>query len=142
MGKLIKEWVKQALTENIENKVVIYGGRFQPFHPGHYETYKHLVGRFGKDNVYIATSNKTDGLKSPFNFKEKKQTITTLFNIPSSRVIQIRNPYAPKEILSKFPSDTTAFITVVGGKDRYRLKGKYFDPYHPDKIQKPYTETG
>ena len=36
MGKLIKEWVKNILTENIENKVIVYSGRFQPFHSGHY----------------------------------------------------------------------------------------------------------
>jgi hypothetical protein len=142
MGKLIKEWVKEILTENIEKKVVVYAGRFQPFHPGHYGSYKHLVSVFGKDNVYIGTSNKTDNLKSPFNFKEKKQIMTTLFDVPPNKIIQIRNPYAPKEILSKFPEETTAFITVVGEKDRYRLKGKYFDPYHPDKIQKPYKDKG
>ena len=34
MGKLIKEWVKGILTEDIEKKVVVYAGRFQPFHKG------------------------------------------------------------------------------------------------------------
>ena len=38
--------------------------------------------------------------------------------------------------------DKTSFITVVGEKDRYRLKGKYFEPYHPDKIEKGYEEKG
>jgi hypothetical protein len=142
MGKLIKEWVKKILTENIENKVVVYGGRFQPFHSGHYATYKHLVDKFGKDNVYIGTSNKTDTLKSPFKFVEKKQIMMKMFGIPSSKIVQIRNPYAPKEIIGNFDSNTTAFVTVVGEKDRYRLKGKYFDPYHPDKIQMGYDKKG
>ena len=53
MGKLIKEWVKGILTEGIEKKVVVYAGRFQPFHKGHYLTYDHLVKQFGKDNVYM-----------------------------------------------------------------------------------------
>ena len=105
MGKLIKEWVKEILTENIEKKVVVYAGRFQPFHPGHYGSYKQLVSVFGKDNVYIGASNKTDNLKSPFNFKEKKQIMTTMFDVPSDKIIQIKNPYAPKEILNKFPKD-------------------------------------
>ena len=142
MGKLIKEWVKGILTEDIEKKVVVYAGRFQPFHKGHYLTYMHLVKTFGKNNVYIGTSNKTDNIKSPFKFKEKKMIMMKMFGVPSSKIVQIKNPYAPKEIIGKFDKNKTAFITVVGEKDRYRLKGKYFEPYHPDKIQKGYEEKG
>jgi len=142
MGKLIKEWVKGILTEGIEKKVVVYAGRFQPFHKGHYLTYDHLVKQFGKDNVYIGTSNKTDNIKSPFKFKEKKMIMTKMFGVPSSKIVQIKNPYAPKEIIGKFNKDKTAFITVVGEKDRYRLKGKYFEPYHPDRIEKGYEDKG
>ena len=143
MGKIINEWVKSILTENINKTVVVYSGRFQPFHSGHYATYKHLVGKFGKDNVYIGTSNKTDSFKSPFKFVEKKQIMMKMFGIPSSKIVQVRIPYAPKEIIGNFDEDTTAFVTVVGEKDRYRLKGKkYFDPYHPDKIQMGYKQKG
>ena len=142
MGKLIKEWVKGILTEDIEKKVVVYAGRFQPFHKGHYATYDHLVKQFGKDNVYIGTSNKTDNIKSPFKFNEKKMIMMKMFGIPSNKIVQIKNPYAPKEIIGKFNKDTTAFVTVVGEKDRYRLKGKYFEPYHPDKIDIGYEEKG
>ena len=142
MGKLIKEWVKGILTEDIEKKVVVYAGRFQPFHKGHYLTYDHLVKQFGKDNVYIGTSNKTDNIKSPFKFNEKKMIMMKMFKIPSSKIVQIKNPYAPKEIIGKFDKDKTAFVTVVGEKDRYRLKGKYFEPYHPDKIDMGYEEKG
>ncbi len=142
MGKLIKEWVKGILTEGIEKKVVVYAGRFQPFHKGHNATYEHLVKQFGRDNVYIGTSNKTDNLKSPFKFNEKKMIMMKMFGISSSKIVQIKNPYAPKEIIGKFNKDTTAFVTVVGEKDRYRLKGKYFEPYHPDRIEKGYEDTG
>jgi len=142
MGKLIKEWVKEILTEDIKKEVVVYAGRFQPFHKGHYGSYQQLVKKFGKDNVYIGTSNKTDNIKSPFKFKEKKMIMTKMFGVPANKIIEIRNPYAPKEILDKFPSDTTAFVTVVGEKDRYRLKGKYFEPYHPDRIEKGYKYAG
>ena len=142
MGKLIKEWVKEILTEDIKKEVVVYAGRFQPFHKGHYGSYQQLVKKFGKDNVYIGTSNKTDNIKSPFKFKEKKLIMTKMFGVPANKIIEIKNPYAPKEILNKFPEDTTAFVTVVGEKDRYRLKGKYFEPYHPDRIQKGYKDAG
>ena len=142
MGKLIKEWVKEILTEDIKKEVVVYAGRFQPFHKGHYGSYQQLVKKFGKDNVYIGTSNKTDNIKSPFKFKEKKLIMTKMFGVPANKIIEIKNPYAPKEILNKFPEDTTAFVTVVGEKDRYRLKGKYFEPYHPDRIEKGYKDAG
>jgi len=142
MGNLIKEWVKEILTEDIKKEVVVYAGRFQPFHKGHYGTYQHLVKKFGKDNVYIGTSNKTDNIKSPFKFKEKKMIMMKMFGISSNKIIQIKNPYAPKEIIGKFDKNTTAFVTVVGEKDRYRLKGKYFEPYHPDRIDKGYDDKG
>jgi len=142
MGKLIKEWVKGILTEGIEKKVVVYAGRFQPFHKGHNATYEHLVKQFGRDNVYIGTSNKTDNIKSPFKFNEKKMIMTKMFGISSNKIVQIKNPYAPTEIIGKFNKETTAFITVVGEKDRYRLKGKYFEPYHPDRIEKGYEDKG
>ncbi len=142
MGNLIKEWVKGILTEDINKKVVVYAGRFQPFHKGHYITYSHLVKQFGKDNVYIGTSDKTDNIKSPFKFKEKKVIMMKMFGIPSDKIVQIKNPYAPTEIIGKFPEESTAFITVVGEKDRYRLKDKYFEPYHPDRVNSGYKDKG
>ena len=54
------------------NEVAIFPGRFSPFHPGHYSVYESLVGRFGQDNVYIATSGVTNESSSPFNFDQKK----------------------------------------------------------------------
>jgi hypothetical protein len=65
-----------------------------------------------------------------------------MFGIPSDKIIQIKNPYAPTEIIGKFPEESTAFITVVGEKDRYRLKGKYFEPYHPDRVESGYKDKG
>ena len=56
--------------------VVIYPGRFHPFHKGHKSVYDTLVKRFGKDRVYIATSNKVDPPKSPFTFDEKRAMMT------------------------------------------------------------------
>ena len=131
MSELSKYLVEQILLEDdnpIKKTVVVYVGRFQPFHKGHYATYQHLVKKFGKDNVFIGTSNKVEKPKSPFNFKEKVQIMTTMFGIPSSKIHQVKNPYQPTEILKKFDEKTTAFITVVGEKDKSRLGGKYFTP--------------
>jgi len=118
----------------IKKTIVVYSGRFQPFHSGHYHTYSQLVKKFGKNNVYIGTSDKTDSTTSPFNFKEKFKIITTMFNVPKDKVVQIKNPYKPVEVLSKFDKDTTAYVTAVGEKDASRLGGKYFQKYdgNPD----------
>jgi len=138
MSELSKYLVEQILLEDdnpIKKTVVVYVGRFQPFHKGHYATYQHLVKKFGKDNVFIGTSNKVQKPKSPFNFKEKVQIMTTMFGIPSSKIHQVKNPYQPTEILKKFDEESTAFITVVGEKDKSRLGGKYFTPYKGDPTE-------
>jgi hypothetical protein len=125
----------------MDKVVVVYSGRFQPFHKGHYATYDHLVKKFGKDNVYIGTSDVTDNKKSPFGFKEKKAIMMKMFGISSNKIVQIKNPYAPQEILNKFDSETTGFITVVGEKDSSRLSGKYFTPYK-GKVEDGYLDKG
>ena len=128
LGKyLVEELIKEI--ENITEYVVVYSGRFQPFHKGHYATYEHLVKKFGKNNVFIGTSDKTDNQKSPFNFKEKKTIMTKMFGISPNKIVLVKNPYAPMEILKNYDETTTAFITVVGEKDEARLGGKYFTPY-------------
>jgi hypothetical protein len=143
MKGLAKFLVETILGEaaGMDKVVVVYSGRFQPFHKGHYATYDHLVKKFGKDSVYIGTSNSTDSKKSPFNFKEKKVIMTQMFGIPSNKIVNVKNPYAPEEILNKFDSDITAFITVVGEKDASRLSGKYFKPYK-NKVDTGYLDRG
>jgi hypothetical protein len=143
MKGLAKFLVESILLEadSINKVVVVYSGRFQPFHKGHYATYDNLVRKFGKDSVYIGTSNVTDSKKSPFNFKEKKAIMTTMFGIPSNKIVNIKNPYAPEEILNKYDEDTTGLIVVVGEKDENRLSGKYFTPYK-GKITEPYLDRG
>jgi hypothetical protein len=144
MNELSKYLVEQILLEEstpIKKTIVVYVGRFQPFHKGHYGTYSHLVKKFGKDNVYIGTSNKVERPKSPFNFKEKKQIMTTMFDVPSNKIYEVKNPYAPTEILKKFDEKTTAFITVVGEKDADRLGGKYFQKWD-GKATEGYKERG
>ena len=143
MSQLSKFLVESILLEadSINKVVVVYSGRFQPFHKGHYATYDNLVRKFGKDSVYIGTSNVTDSKKSPFNFKEKKAIMTNMFGIPSNKIVNIRNPYAPEEILNKYDEDTTGLIVVVGEKDQNRLSGKYFTPYK-GKVTEPYLDRG
>lgn len=122
---MLNEVDKPEVTKSI----MVYAGRFQPFHKGHYAVYKHLVQKFGVDNVYIASSNDTSGPKSPLTFKQKKQIATQIFDVPSSKFVLVTNPYKPVEILKKYKGKTTQYITAVGQKDADRLQGNYFKPY-------------
>ena len=131
--------------QSSKKEVAIFTGRFQPFHAGHYSIYEALVKKFGKENVYISSSNVMDAVKSPFPFKEKKDIMTKMFGIPSNKVVQVKNPYQPVEILSKLPKDTT-YVTAVSQKDAERLEqgGKYFKNYDKvsDTKRKGYEDEG
>ena len=130
------------LQEAVTQKVVVYGGRFQPFHSGHYKTYKHLCSVFGAKNVYIATSNTQDSNKSPLSFNEKRDIAVKVFGIPPSKFIQVRSPYQPVEILRDYDDTNTALIVAVGEKDEERLGGRYFLPYKNDKELQGYSTQG
>ena len=123
LGKWIAE---EILTEEskIKNIVAIYPGRFQPMGKHHAQTYKWLQSKF-KD-AYVATSGKVDLPKSPFSFGEKKKIINSH---GISKVVQVKNPYQSKEILSKYDPETTAVVFMVGKKDAQRLGGKFFRPW-------------
>lgn len=116
-------------------KIVVYSGRFQPFHVGHYNTYKSIIKNFPDADVWIATSNKTDKVKSPFNFKEKHKIMTKMFPDLAGKIQEIRNPYAPKEIFEKYDPENHSYIAVVSEKDASRLRGKYFEPYKGQELE-------
>jgi hypothetical protein len=101
--------------------LVIYPGRFQPFHKGHYAVYEYLTGKFGRNNVFIATSNKTDNLKSPFTFAEKAYFMQ-LTGVPADRIVQATQPYQILNVLQSGQitianPDNTVVIFAVSEKD-------------------------
>ena len=99
--------------------VVLYPGRFQPFHLGHGEVFQSLQSKFGRDNVYIATSNKVELPKSPFNFSDKTVFMNAA-GIPSDRILEVTSPYKLPE--PQFNPANTIFIAAVGSPDRDRLR--------------------
>jgi hypothetical protein len=122
--------------------VAVFTGRFQPFHAGHYSIYQEMVRRFGKENVFIATSDKTEAGKSPFRFGDKEEIMTRMFDIPEEMIVQVKNPYAPVEVLESLPPGTI-YVTAVSQKDADRLSGgKYFTPYDPESSKAGYAEKG
>ena len=140
MKNLVESVVRDTIGEADKDKVVstvvgVYVGRFQPFHAGHFNTWKAMVKEFGAKHTYIATSNVTGGDRHPFNFKEKQKIISKMYGIKKSQIVQEKNVYAPTNILSKYDAETTAVAVGLGEKDGKRLGGKYFKPW-PKKIKK------
>jgi len=132
--------------------VAILPGRFHPFHKGHASMYNTLVSRYGRDNVWIATSNKVELPKSPFTFGEKLQMMQ-LAGIPADRVIETKNPYAVPELTQNFNPATTVLVFAVSQKDmdedpRFSFKPKkdgspgYLQPLKDIKDAEPMSQHG
>ena len=94
--------------------LAVYPGRFQPFHKGHAQVYQWLKKKFG--NAVIATSDKVEAPKSPFNFAEKKRMMM-LAGVPESDITQVTNPYIAKEVLANYDPKTTVLLFAVSQKD-------------------------
>ena len=110
-------YISQLFEEEATSGVlVIYPGRFQPWHKGHRSVYEHLTRLFGRDNVFIATSNKVDPPRSPFSFAEKLQFMQ-LTGIPMDRVVETKDPYRALEIVQSYNPKTTRLIFAVSEKD-------------------------
>jgi hypothetical protein len=105
------------------NYLVIYPGRFHPFHRGHLSSYEYLTNKYGPENVYIATSDVQAPITSPFSYADKVAMMTKL-GIPASHIVQVKNPYQPKEITDNLPPEAkndTALIFAVSAKDGDRF---------------------
>jgi hypothetical protein len=83
--------------------------------------YDNLVSQFGKNNVYISTSNDTSNkLNSPLNFEQKKRIMIDLFNIPESKILQAASPYN-LELYNNIRNDKSRLFFALGEKDGERL---------------------
>lgn len=135
------------------NYLVIYPGRFHPFHLGHKASYDWLTREFGENNVYVASSNVQDPETSPFTFDDKVKMATKL-DIPASHIVNVKNPYQATEItnaLSDEEKQNTALIFAVSEKDAQRFNfapkkdgtPAYLQPVPDDKKgMKPMTQHG
>ena len=105
------------LIENENTKViVIYPGRFHPFHIGHGKVFKYLKQKYKGAQVFIASSGKTDAHKSPFSFDEKKKMMM-LAGVDPNSIVQAKIPYVASEITDRFDPDNTIVIYAVSEKD-------------------------
>jgi hypothetical protein len=135
------------------NYLVIYPGRFHPFHLGHKASYDYLTKQYGENSVYVATSSVQDPETSPFAYADKVKMMTRL-GVPAGRIVQVKNPYQATEIVSGLSDEektTTALIFAVSAKDGKRFNfavkkngdPSYLQPIPEDiKKLKPLTTHG
>jgi nicotinamide mononucleotide adenylyltransferase len=101
-------------------KVVIYSGRFQPMLSHHAEVYNRLQMEFPDAEIYVGTSDKVEGTKSPFNFKEK-QMIAQAHGLDPNKVLLAKRPYHKDDYSKYFNEDNTQIFFAVGEKDLDRF---------------------
>jgi hypothetical protein len=105
------------------NYLVIYPGRFHPFHLGHKASYDWLTNKFGENSVYIASSSVQDPETSPFEYTDKV-TMMTKLGVPPGHVVKVKNPYQAAEITSGLSDEeraNTVLIFAVSAKDAERF---------------------
>ena len=134
------------------NYVVVYPGRFHPWHKGHKASYDYLVDKFGSQSVYVVTSDVQAPITNPFSFQDK-ETMMVKSGVPTDKIVKVKNPYQAQELTKDIPDpDNTALIFAVSAKDmsgdapRFRFGTKkdgspsYMQPM-PDNIKqlKPMT---
>jgi len=135
--------VEQILQHTKNNLIVMFPGRFQPFHMGHKKLYDMAKKQFPGADFFITTADEIAKVKDPsrypFNFAEKKAIIAAT-GIPENEIKQVKQPYKPLEILNNYDPNGTKVVYVVGKKDmetdpRFQFgltkKGKptYFQPF-------------
>lgn len=112
-------FIVDLFESDAKRLVVTYPGRFQPFHQGHADVFASLQARFGSDNVYIVTGNKTDGEKSPFNFSDKVRFMHAA-GIQDHNIIESSKVYDIPDVFNS-QRNNVIFITAVGAPDAQRL---------------------
>lgn len=115
----MKQYLEQLINQDY---IVVFPGRFNPFHNGHLSIYRELIKKFGANNVYIYTSDIVKKPKSPLNFEQKKYLISRI--IPKDKIIKMTgSAYRIEDIVKDFNVDinTTKIIIALSEKDSLRL---------------------
>lgn len=115
----MKQYLEQLINQDY---IVVFPGRFNPFHNGHLSVYRELIKKFGANNVYIYTSDIVKKPKSPLNFEQKKYLISRI--IPKDKIIKMTgSAYRIEDIVKDFNIDinTTKMIIALSEKDALRL---------------------
>jgi len=129
-------YISQLFEANESRLVVIYPGRFQPFHQGHAAVFAELQGKFGRENVYIGTNpNPKQDEKNPFNITDKIALMHAA-GVPDDRIAKVTDVYKWESYqpLLNFDPNNTVVIFAVGEPDAKRLE--------VDALYTEFTPTG
>jgi len=58
-----------------KGKKVVFVGRFQPFHNGHLEAIKWILGQMGEVSIVIGSMQEYGQVNNPLDFKERKEIL-------------------------------------------------------------------
>jgi len=144
---------KHIVKEQNQGKtIVIFPGGFHPFHLGHKSIFDGIQKAFPNADAYIAITDYTE--ERPFTADEKKIIISST-GIDTSKVVQVKSPFRPEEILQKYNPDKDVVIFAVGEKEKYDPSRKslfvrtkkdgtpsYFQDYNANEVLRPFGKHG
>jgi len=117
-------FIADLFEARVQKVVVIMPGGFHPFHTGHLSLYNSALKAFPKADVFVAATNDTKSRPFPY---EIKQELAGLAGVPPERFVQVKIPFAAREITDHYDPETTALVFVRSEKDRN-------EPPQPAKI--------
>lgn len=106
---------------SIDNIILAYPGRFQPFGKHHRQVVKGLQKVYNDkvDDIIICTSDKSDNIESPLDFNEKANVISMSVD---ATVLKTKSPYnIHPELRPLYDPLKTVVIYTVSEKDLERL---------------------
>jgi hypothetical protein len=96
--------------------IVIMPGGFHPFHAGHAALYNSIKEKYGEgSDIYVAASNNQKERPFPFEIKEK---LAQLSGVQPGEFVQVKSPFVPTEITSKYDPDKDTIVFVRSEKDK------------------------
>lgn len=117
-------------------------GGFHPFHAGHFALYQSALKAFPDADVYVAATDDTKERPFPFAIKEK---LAKVAGVKPGMFVQVKSPFKPVEIASKYNPAEDVLIFVRSEKDRNESPKPggtkkdgtpaYFQPYDKDNLQ-------
>jgi hypothetical protein len=123
-------------------KIVIQPGGYHPFHAGHYALYKSAQNKFPDAEIFLAATDDTKTRPFPFEIKKK---LAQLAGVSPNNFIQVKSPFRPQEITSKYDPENDILIFVRSEKDRNEEpkpggtkkdgSPSYFQPYDETNLQ-------
>jgi cytidyltransferase-like protein len=93
--------------------VVVFGGGFQPFHPGHLSSYLQAKQAFPNAKMYVAASNDTKTRPIPF---DGKRFLAAQAGVVDP-FVEVKTPITPREILAQYNPNSDVYILVRSERD-------------------------